>query len=272
MLLEQPTPVSKVNMKKRNNCIECDKELSMNPTAKRCPSCRSKMIHSTKTMRLRHRLLTLKQWNGKRKPKSICSICHVELFDRRSKLCLVCILLQRKTNKKHKYCMDCNVEIKGYTAKRCKSCSSKGINNPAYKDGATLKKYYCKCGREIYYKVVKYGKGRCYKCYDKRDKNNPNYVHGKAREPYSLEFNNFLKESIRKRDNYMCQNCGMTEEEHLIVIGTNLHIHHIDYNKKNCKKYNLISTCQSCNVRANFNRVYWQDMYTKKIRSKERVL
>ena len=57
----------------------------------------------------------------------------------------------------------------------------------------------------------------------------------------------------------------MTEEEHLIVIGKNLSVHHIDYNKKNCKEANLITVCQQCNIRANSNRAYWQDFYASKI-------
>jgi len=73
------------------------------------------------------------------------------------------------------------------------------------------------------------------------------------------------KESIRKRDNYICQNCSMIEEEHLIVIGTNLHIHHIDYDKENCNENNLITLCNSCNVRANFNRDYWKNIFQNKI-------
>jgi hypothetical protein len=57
----------------------------------------------------------------------------------------------------------------------------------------------------------------------------------------------------------------MTQEEHLIVIGRILTIHHIDYNKKNCKEENLITTCLWCNTRANFNRTYWQKFYINKL-------
>ena len=62
---------------------------------------------------------------------------------------------------------------------------------------------------------------------------------------------------IRQRDDYKCQNCGMTEKEHIIVLGEVLTIHYIDYNKKNCKEDNLISLCRQCNSRANFNRKEW---------------
>ena len=92
-------------------------------------------------------------------------------------------------------------------------------------------------------------------------KNNPNYIDGRSKFPYPLEFTPELKESIRKRDNYECQNCGMTEEEHLIVLGKTLPIHHIDYCKQNCKEDNLITLCNQCNVRANKNRDYWYSYF-----------
>ena len=57
----------------------------------------------------------------------------------------------------------------------------------------------------------------------------------------------------------------MLEEEHLMIFGTVLHIHHIDYNKQNCSHKNLITTCNQCNTRANFNRSYWQEFYTNLI-------
>lgn len=91
---------------------------------------------------------------------------------------------------------------------------------------------------------------------------NPNWIDGRSFEPYSSEFTQQLKESIRKRDNYICQNCGMTEEEHFTIIGTNLHVHHIDYNKDNCTVKNLISLCHYCNTKANGNRDFWYAYFT----------
>jgi hypothetical protein len=48
-----------------------------------------------------------------------------------------------------------------------------GVNNPSYKDGRTMKKYYCKCGEEL----STYTANRCQKCYLKTMKGtgNPNY-------------------------------------------------------------------------------------------------
>jgi len=98
-----------------------------------------------------------------------------------------------------------------------------------------------------------------------KGKNNPRYIDGRDLLPYPSEFNQYLKDKIRKRDNYTCQNCAMTEEEHMIVLGTNLHTHHIDYIKENCNENNLITLCNCCNTRANYNRSYWQSFFTNKI-------
>ena len=81
---------------------------------------------------------------------------------------------------------------------------------------------------------------------------------------YSGEFNPRLKEKIRKRDNYRCQKCGITKKQHLKKYKSNLEVHHIDYDKENCKEENLITTCKRCNVRANKNRKYWEKYFKEK--------
>jgi hypothetical protein len=98
-----------------------------------------------------------------------------------------------------------------------------------------------------------------------KGKNNPAFIDGSSYKHYPQEFTESLRESIRKRDNYECQNCGMTEEEHLIVYGRVLEVHHVDYNKDNCSKNNLITTCKQCNLRANSNRNYWRVFYQYKV-------
>lgn len=188
-------------------------------------------------------------------------------------------------------CVDCDKKI-DHRAKRCIICNQEwqiGKNNPNFKHGETLKKHYClDCKKEINWKSI-----RCYSCSQKvrfldlkeREKCsvprfgkdnpmydihrfgslNPNWIDGRSFEPYSSEFTEQLKESIRKRDNYICQNCNMTEKEHLIIIDRVLDVHHIDYDKKNCKEDNLITTCLWCNVKANKNRNYWKNYYKEKI-------
>lgn len=98
----------------------------------------------------------------------------------------------------------------------------------------------------------------------KSGKEASNYIHGKSNKPYPLKFNNLLKKSIRKRDNYQCQKCGIIEEEHIIVYGLILNIHHIDYDKQNCKEDNLITLCRRCNVKVNKDRDYWYAYFTYK--------
>ena len=171
--------------------------------------------------------------------------------------------------KKH-FCIDCKTkEISNSSWKvgtqRCRKCWGKhniGKNHPNFKGG----KPKCKnCGKRLSsYTTID---GRCNKCYRKFNfgKNHHSFIHGNGYAPYPNEFNDILKDQIRKRDNYTCQNCGMTEEEHLIVRGIELHIHHIDYNKQNCKENNLITLCEQCNLRANHNRDYWQKYYIEKL-------
>jgi hypothetical protein len=138
-----------------------------------------------------------------------------------------------------------------------------------YIDGRTKAKHYCieGCGREISYSNWKYGNRRCQNCCHAGNRGS-NYKDGTS-GVYPIEFNDKLKESIRKRDNYKCQNCDMTEEEHLIVRGQILHVHHIDYDKQNCDEINLITLCCWCNTRANFNHNYWQELYSYMIYLKE---
>jgi len=83
--------------------------------------------------------------------------------------------------------------------------------------------------------------------------NNPSWKGGIAYFPYPDEWKDDLKESIRKRDNYTCQECGTHQDE----LNRKLHIHHIDYNKDNLSENNLISLCNSCHNKTNFNRDYW---------------
>ena len=61
----------------------------------------------------------------------------------------------------------------------------------------------------------------------------------------------------------------MTEEEHLMIIGQVLNVHHIDYNKQNCKEENLTSLCRQCNLRVNCNRDYWEKYFNKKFTEEE---
>jgi len=87
--------------------------------------------------------------------------------------------------------------------------------------------------RPFYFYTEKEGNGR--------------WLGGISFEPYPILFNNKLKKFIRQRDKYKCTLCHKRGK----------HVHHIDYNKKNCKEDNLITLCQKHHLRTNYNRDYW---------------
>ena len=75
--------------------------------------------------------------------------------------------------------------------------------------------------------------------------------------PYPIGWTESLRESIRERDNYVCQLCGIHQDE----LERNLHIHHIDYDKDNLDPKNLISLCQSCHMKTNYDRDKWYEYF-----------
>lgn len=81
-------------------------------------------------------------------------------------------------------------------------------------------------------------------------------------EPYSTEWHNRLKDTIRQRDHCRCQECGARRN------GKKLAIHHIDYDKKNCDPENLITLCSRCHAKTNAgDRPRWTRYYQSKIKS-----
>lgn len=82
---------------------------------------------------------------------------------------------------------------------------------------------------------------------------------------YPTEFNRKLKLKIRARDMFTCQNCGISEDEHKLLKGKSLVIHHIDYVKTNCHESNLITLCHRCNLVVNANRKDWMEFFNGKL-------
>jgi hypothetical protein len=78
---------------------------------------------------------------------------------------------------------------------------------------------------------------------------NHNWKGGITNIAYGKEFTDELKLRIRQRDNFICQVCNKTN--------CKLHIHHIDYNKKNNKENNLIALCESCHYKTFYHREKW---------------
>lgn len=83
---------------------------------------------------------------------------------------------------------------------------------------------------------------------------NPAWQGGKSFEEYGQEWNDTLKENIRKRYKYKCQICGQFSRI----------VHHIDYNKKNNNPNNLITLCLNCHLKTNGNRKNWINYFNEK--------
>lgn len=152
-------------------------------------------------------------------------------------------------------CKECGNQIHWYTALYrngiCISCARKGERNPNFRHG----NFKCKiCKKEFTYRESI--TGICHNC--AIGKNHWSYIHGQYKLPYPIEFNKRLKIKIRVRDNFKCQCCGINEKN----LKRNLDIHHIDYDKYNCKESNLVSTCGKCNRKANYNIDYWYAYFT----------
>ncbi|KKM81128.1 hypothetical protein LCGC14_1332980 [marine sediment metagenome] len=172
-----------------------------------------------------------------------------------------------------KKCKDCKKKTsRGH--KRCQSCANRKTSK-----GRT-------CSKETRSKIRNAQKGRLLtekhkkqlrlNHVDMSNKNNPFYgkkhtketlrkqslSHGGTGVPhendgYITEWNYLLKAKIRKRDNYTCQICNIKEKD----CYRELDIHHIDYDKQNLDFDNLISLCQSCHMKTNFNRDYWKEYF-----------
>ena len=229
--------------------------------------------------------------NGVTLIKHYCinSNCNNEIdyttFLRGSRLCASCSSKKRFKNKENHPCFgikrpDVSKRMKTQTKDlkirkkisetRLRKGLGKGKKNGRYIDNRTNKKYYCKdCGDEISARSGFYGEGRCQSCAGKRlkvteeTKRKISLGLGGTGIPYEnakygAEFNNELKEQIRERDNHQCQLCDVKQEDYY----RKLDVHHIDYNKKNCDEYNLITLCNKCNTEVNFDRDYWFAYFT----------
>ena len=93
----------------------------------------------------------------------------------------------------------------------------------------------------------------------KKGKDAINWRGGIWHNPYSVDWTETLKRSIRERDRYICQLCGR---------GSVIQVHHIDYDKKNCNPNNLITLCKRCHSKTNYKRSYWKKYFQELIKVK----
>lgn len=80
---------------------------------------------------------------------------------------------------------------------------------------------------------------------DMSGKNHSNWAGGISQEPYGRGWTDILKESIRLRDNYKCQICGISQEEY----NSTLIIHHLNGIKTDLNPDNLLALCRSCHTK-----------------------
>ena len=179
--------------------------------------------------------------------------------------------------KRNKQCPTCDILILS-TSKQCGSCSKLGrkhTQSRKHKIGISMS-IYCKENRLKQTKVCldcpkpvsALCADRCWDCYLKynQGKNHHNWIDGRSYEEYPKEFRN-IRETIILRDGEKCQGegCTMTRNDHLLIYDRDVQVHHIDYNRFNNIEINLITTCQQCNLKANYDRSYWQEFYSRKL-------
>jgi 5-methylcytosine-specific restriction endonuclease McrA len=96
---------------------------------------------------------------------------------------------------------------------------------------------------------------------------NPSWNGGSSGLPYDKGFSRTIREAVRRRDNYRCQQCFRHQDELFNAKGKRykLVVHHVDYNKKNSLMENLISLCRNCHSQTNFKRQDWINYFKGKV-------
>lgn len=75
---------------------------------------------------------------------------------------------------------------------------------------------------------------------------------GTANLPYTYEFIKFLRKQIRQECKYICALCSRE------CLGKSGHVHHIDYDRENNIRENLILLCSRCHGRTHVDRESWR--------------
>jgi hypothetical protein len=214
-----------------------------------------------------------------------CKDCGRKVSRKEYIRCNDCNKKHKAIHKKEHKCLTCGKQLKNFYAKHCHKHSVAGKNNPNYKHGKCIENF-CKCGKKIRAESI-----RCLKC---NGKENSKKLKGRKftkehRKKLSLAFRNkivslqtriklslshggtgipyekrqysldfyIVRKDILKRDNYICQKCAKKGNT----------VHHIDYNKDNNDKSNLITLCNRCNLQVNFNKDNWIKFFREKIQN-----
>jgi intracellular multiplication protein IcmJ len=90
------------------------------------------------------------------------------------------------------------------------------------------------------------------------------WVKDLATETKNPQFTTSLKNKVKQRDNYECQECGIKARQ-LRQMHSYLTIHHINFNHNDCKMENLITLCPLCHAKTNFIKTSWIKYYMEKM-------
>jgi intein-encoded DNA endonuclease-like protein len=82
-----------------------------------------------------------------------------------------------------------------------------------------------------------------------------------SKEDYGIKWTERFKNSIRKRDNQVCMNCGIHREK----VNRALQVHHINYDKQLTIPENCLCLCEKCHAMSNKNREYWTKLFQEKL-------
>jgi len=104
----------------------------------------------------------------------------------------------------------------------------------------------------------------------RRLEKNASWKGGISKGIYPEEYNDSLREEIRKRDKYTCQECTLHQED-LKGKFKLLDIHHINYNKYDLDFINLITLCHSCHMKTNKGKRFFWMAHFKEIVGKNNM-
>ena len=175
-------------------------------------------------------------------------------------------------------CLKCGKEFKVikcrektaiYCSKECMYSSEEhGLKMSKSKKGKSIAtkggQHWWKCAKSFVKGHTPWNKGKEYLAH--KGEGNPMWAGGISFGKYGFDFTTRLKETIRERDNYRCQECSKHQDELYDSNGTKykLMVHHIDYDKNNNDKNNLISLCRNCHLHTNRGRDSWTSYFKTK--------